>query len=206
MSPTQTRTRKSPTTEPTTESWAGTFDEWKLRAGPHRVTLGSGQRIEFRLMGLGELTLRGLLPDTLREIVSLDVLNKSAGGIAAVIADDIVRSVEGPEQQAELDRHLADLFELNKHVAAAGLVEPKVTPEQLGEAIDAGQVPFDDFEEIVRLITGQQTFDSRGVRVGVEPLDTFARFHHHHGLGSIEGCPGCAGIQDDLSSIHLDPV
>lgn len=173
------------------------FEQWKRRAGPHKVTTKSGQPIEFRLMGLGELTLRGLLPTQLRELVSLDVLNKAQGGIAAVIADDIVKAVDGPEQQETLDRHLSELYELNKHLVAAALVEPPLTVEQLAE------IPFEDLEECVRLITGQQPFDSRGVRVGVEPLDTFARFHHHHKLGPVAGCQGCADLQHDFSSLHL---
>lgn len=176
------------------------FEQWKRRAGPHKATIKSGQQIAFRLMGLGELTLRGLLPTELRELVALDVLNKSQGGLAAVIADDIVKAVDGPEQQAVLERHLSELYELNKQLVSAALVEPKLTVAQ------AAEIPFEDLEECVRLITGQQPFDSQGVRIGVEPLDTFARFHHHHKLGPLAGCQGCADLQRDLSSLHLDPM
>lgn len=55
--------------------WAGTADEWKRRAGPHNVTLASGQQVTFRVLGLGTLVRLDALPDDLNEAVVLHVAN-----------------------------------------------------------------------------------------------------------------------------------
>lgn len=198
MAPTKTKSSSAPET--------GGVAGWKRRAGPHKATLASGQQIEFRLMGVGELALRGAIPTHLRELVALHLLNEDRGGINAVLADDMIRSAGDPEAQARLEQHLGEAFEISKQLVAAALVTVDGQPADLTPA-DLDEIPFGDLEELVRLITGRQPFDSMGVRIGVEPLDYVARFHELHGLaGSPADCEACAEHRRELSSVHLGRV
>lgn len=193
---------KAPAKEAPAAAASG-VDAWKRRAGPHDVTLGSGQEVAFRLMGLGELIMRGAVPTHLRELVSLHVLNEGNGGLNAVLADDLLSAVD-EEGQERLERHLSEAYELNKilvceAVSSLGGDTVSLSPKDLAE------IPYDDFEELVQLITGQRAFDSRGVRIGVEPLDYVARFHELHGIeGRPADCEACTQHRSELSSLHTD--
>jgi len=48
--------------------------------------------------------------------------------------------------------------------------------------------------------------DARGVRIGVEPLQRFARFHHFHGLPEDGACDGCARFVAEFSSVDVGVV
>lgn len=191
-------------------SWAGSKKEWSQRAGPHNVTLNSGMRITFRILGLQTLIRMDALPEELTEAVVLHMANLDKGGLEAVIGAAMSQAITDPkaaERALELTRNLG---EITKHLVAAALVSPKLTFDELS---DPDLVPEADLEELMRLCTGRQAFDSRGVRIGVEPLDVLARFRYHHSeprrsapcLGD-ESCPACRATIDDMSSVHMGGV
>lgn len=176
--------------------WAGSLADWKRRAGPHNATLKSGQRVTFRVLGLGELALLDAVPDHLRELVALHQLNRGAGGIDAVIAREMLDVQTDPSKAAEFQQRLRDLAEVTKRLVVEALVEPKVTLD------DLDGLPWEDLEELMRLCTGQLPFDSAGVRVGVEALDAWATFREEHRCPD-EGCEACARAQGRLSTVHV---
>lgn len=185
----------------------GGLAQWKNRAGPHTATLCLGTTVEFRLLSIDELALHGALPDELRELVALHYLNLEKGGLDAVLADDVVKSTAGPEAQARLERHTRQAWELNKTLAALALLAVNDEPVKISDPNELDGVPVDELHQLVRLVTGREAFDSRGVRIGVEPLDVLARFHHHHGIpGEPSACEACLAYRRELSSLHVGAV
>lgn len=177
--------------------WAGTAEEWQRRAGPHNVTLTSGQRVTLRLLGLAELTYLDAIPERLKETVALHLLNRQIGGIDAVVAREMQNSANGGEAAERFTKRLADVAALTRMIAVHALVEPKITDEMIVD----GLIPWDDVEEVYRLATGQQPFDARGVRIGVEDISVLERFRHHHECAP--GCPACEATVADVSSLHV---
>jgi hypothetical protein len=189
------------TTSATRKSWAGSSEEWAGRAGPHNVTLRSGQKVTFRLMGLGELMLRGYVPSELRELVGLHFLNQSQGGLDAVLAAGIVNTIDDPATEDRLQQQLQQNFELTKALVQAALVDPKPSLEELDS------YPFEDLEQLARLVKGLEPFDSVGVRIGVEEIDVLARFRALHGCDRRKtDCKPCRELLDELSSLHVGGV
>lgn len=185
-------------TPPKKDTWAGTAEEWSRRAGPHNVTLSSGQQVTFRILGLQSLVRLDGLPDDLTAAVALHVANLERGGLSAVIGEHMEKAISDP---AEAEKALAltkQLGDLTVELVAAALVEPKMSAAQLR---DPDLVPEGDLEDLMRLCTGRVNFDSRGVRIGVEPISSAATFRHHHGCG--EDCEGCKAALAELSSLDL---
>jgi len=54
----------------------------------------------------------------------------------------------------------------------------------------------------MRIVTGRQTFDAAGVRIGVEPLDAWATFRDEHGCAP--DCQACVTARGRLSSVLFD--
>lgn len=186
------------------KSWADSKTAWKKRAGPHNVTLASGQKVTLRVFGPGELILRDAMPD-MRDVVTLAVLKDlqldAAVGIAKS-ALELATNGDEAEQRQKFQERLRAEHQRNKLLVSRALVEPQLTPEELDE------VPWEDVEELVRICTGKQAFDARGVRVGVERIDSWATFQGWHRDGPClgEDCPRCAGALGDLSSLHMVQV
>lgn len=190
----------------TTENgWAGSKADWKKRAGPHNITLKSGQKLTIKVYGVGELLLLGAIPEDLRDTVGLHLINRHRGGIDAVIGAELLDlNGSDPAKSERFQQRLRDAARLTKTLVLEALRPsyPDLTLEELDE------FPWDDLEELMRLCTGQEAFDSRGVRVGVERIDSWATFQDEHRDGPClgEGCPGCARAREALSSLHLVPV
>lgn len=185
------------TTRQQTE-WAGTAEEWKRRAGPHQVTLGSGQRVTFKILSLRTLVDLDALPGDLNEAVTLHIANLDRGGLGTVIAEHTAKGISDPAEAERARELLRDLGRLTRHLVVESLVEPALTVDELDE------IPEADLEELMLLCTGRKAFDSMGVRIGVEPINTLARFRDRHECPP--DCAACAQILDDLSSLHLDAV
>jgi len=189
-------TAKEHTRTPKTEAWAGTAGSWKKRGGPHRITLPSGQRVLARVLGLSQLARLEGLPDDLTDAVVMHVVNLEHGGLPAAIGAELSKAGHGDEQAAEkANQYIADFGRLTKHLVAEALVEPALSVDDLDE------VPEEDLEMLMRIVTGRQTFDAAGVRIGVEPLDAWATFCDEHGCDP--GCPACLAARGRLSSVLL---
>ena len=187
--------------KPKDNGWADTKAAWKKRAGPHNITTGTGQKVTIKVYGVGELLVRDAIPEHLRDTVALHLLNRDKGGIGAVIGADLLElgKQNGSADTEAFQQRLRDAREMSKLLVAEALVEPKVTIDELDG------LPWEDVEELMRICTGQQPFDSRGVRVGVEPVSGWATFQDAHREGPClgEGCPRCEVARDALSSLHV---
>jgi hypothetical protein len=182
---------------PTPEAWAGSAGSWKKRGGPHRITLPSGQRVVANVLGLSQLARLEGLPDDLTDAVVMHVVNLDHGGLPAVIGAELSKAGQGDEQAAEkANQYIADFGRLTKHLVAEALVKPELTVGDLDE------VPEEDLEMLMRIVTGRQTFDAAGVRIGVEPLDAWATFRDEHNCPA--DCEACVTARGRLSSVLLD--
>lgn len=185
--------------------WAGSKTDWKRRAGPHNVTLQSGQKVTIRVFGVGELLVRDAIPEDLRDTVALHLMNLDKGGIGAVIGADLLdlnRNGDDPAASETFQARLRDARRMSVLLVSEALVSPTMTPAELEE------IPWEDVEELTRLCTGQQRFDSRGVTVGAERIDAWATFQDEHRDGPClgQGCPGCERARQALSALQLVPL
>lgn len=195
--------KRNPPSSSQNGEWAGSVEEWTRRAGPHHVTLGSGMRVIFHVLGWQTLARLEGLPEELQHAVTLHAANLERGGLSFVIGQHMRKAEENDDQEAA-DKAMAytrDMQELSVRVVAEALVAPKLTVEQLR---DPKIVPEGDLEELMRLCTGRAAFDSRGVRIGVEPIESLARFRHHHNCSP--DCQDCEETLNDLSSVDLGAV
>ena len=182
---------------PKAEAWAGSAGNWKKRGGPHRLTLPSGMRVTARVLGLSQLARLEGLPDDLSDAVVMHVVNLEHGGLPPAIGVELSKAGQGDEQAAEkANQYIADFGRLTKHLVAEALVEPALSVDDLDE------VPEEDLEMLMRIVTGRQAFDAAGVRIGVEPLDAWATFCDEHGCP--EDCEACSKARGRLSSVLLD--
>jgi len=189
------RPRKEPQ-QPSEEAWAGSAGAWKKRGGPHRITLPSGQRVLARVLGLSQLARLEGLPEDLTDAVVMHVVNLEHGGLPAAIGAELSKAGHGDEQAAEkANQYIADFGRLTKHLVAEALVEPELTVADLDE------VPEEDLEMLMRIVTGRQTFDAAGVRIGVEPLDAWATFRDEHQCPP--DCEACVTARGRLSTVLL---
>lgn len=190
---------KKPEKQSTPEPWAGSGAAWKKRGGPHRITLPSGQRVLARVLGLSQLARLEGLPDDLTDAVVVHVVNLEQGGLPAAIGAELSKAGHGDTEAAEkAHQHIADFGRLTKHLVAEALVEPDLTVNDLDE------VPEEDLEMLMRIVTGRQTFDAAGVRIGVEPLDAWATFRDRHRCDP--SCQACTEARAALSTVDLDDV
>lgn len=183
---------------PATEKWADSAAAWKKRGGPHRITLPSGQRVLARVLGLASLARLDGLPEDLTDALVLHVANLEQGGLPAVIAADLGKVTSDPEAAARVNQRVTDFGRLTKLLVTEALVEPKLT------LADLEKIPEDDLEMLMRIVTGRQDFDAKGVRIGVEPIDAWATFPEHHGCKP--DCEACTRALAALSSIDLDEL
>jgi hypothetical protein len=179
------------------DAWAGSAGSWKKRGGPHRITLPSGQRVLANVLGLSQLARLEGLPDDLTDAVVLHIVNLENGGLPAKIGAELSKAGHGDEEAAEkANQYIADFGRLAKHLVAEALVEPELTVDDLDE------VPEEDLEMLMRIVTGRQTFDAAGVRIGVEPLNAWATFRDEHGCPP--DCEACVKARRSLSSVLFD--
>lgn len=186
-------------TTPTAIAPPSSLAGWQRRS-LHTVTCPSGQRLRIRLPGIPTLLEHGDLPDDLIEIALLEVSRRD--GAAGAIAEEI--SEMGDDQAAAKLERLAEFARFQKQLVCAAIQEiesddrweqVELTPERLDG------LPEDDLAMVAEIVQRLRGSDARGVRIGVEPLDRWARFRDHHSCG--EGCEACEALVRELSSADV---
>ena len=173
-------------------------DVWRQKA-IHTVTTPSGAVLRIRIPGIGTLLENGDLPDYLYGIALLDISHPDgAAGALREMVDDVL--LEGEKRTVVLDQ-VRKLGEYQRRLVAAALVDPALTYDE----IKKDDLPEDDLGMVAEIVQRLRATDARGVRIGVEPLDRWARFHLEHGLP--EGsCDCCARLVAAASSVDVGAV
>lgn len=161
-----------------------TAEEWAA-AGHHKVWLHSGKRIVIRIPDLFTLIQQDAIPEELRAVALNEIETGSATGAATSPSTDA-----GPSLNWDVVKQAAELYE---HIAFHMVFRPEVTLEQFRT------FPAEDRDMLRDIAMRRRFTDARGVRLGVEPLDGWARFRHHHRCP--EGCEACEAARRDLSSL-----
>jgi hypothetical protein len=182
---------------PTPEAWAGSAGSWKKRGGPHRSLSPPGSACSRTCSASPSWPELEGLPDDLTDAVVMHVVNLEHGGLPAAIGAELSKAATATSRRPRRrTKYIADFGRLTKHLVAEALVEPELTVDDLDE------VPEEDLEMLMRIVTGRQTFDAAGVRIGVEPLDAWATFRDEHGCPP--DCEACVKARGRLSSVLLD--
>lgn len=177
---------------------------WQQR-NLHTITCPSGQRLRIRIPGIGTLLEHGDLPDDLVEQALLELTSEggAAGALAVQAAD---RDTDRESLLAGVRKLAAFQRELVKH--AVREVEDADgggwSPVELDDEMIA-ELPEDDLAMVAEIVQRLRSTDARGVRIGVEPLDRWRRFQHHHDCPDA-GCAGCAALVRELSSVDVGGV
>lgn len=180
------------TPEPTT------LAAWKT-AAIHTIQLETRTWVRLRFPNLGELVANEALPETLLGVAMLQVFTGDAAGS---LADEMLRldGDELAEKQGRLRELNDQLGQLERHLVAHALVEPKVTADQLA----APDFPQEDLQLLGDLVMRRRRTDARGVHLGVVPLETFRVVREAHGCLELEqrgeACPGCQELERRLST------
>lgn len=185
-------TAPASTTSPPSD--ATPADVWRERA-IHTVTGPTGSVAKIRIPGIGTILAAGDLPTHLIRLALLDISHKDG---AASALEGLLDEVLDDDKREELLREVTNLREYQAHLVAAALVEPELTVDE----ILSGEFPEDDLSMIAEIVQRLRAFDARGVRIGVEPLDRWARFHEEHELGT-ESCEHCERLARQFSSVDV---
>lgn len=187
----------------TIEESASPLSRWQSRA-QHTVTLPSGQQVKIRIPGIATLLEHGDLPEELFEIATAEITDTiSADGLdgPTVIPGSVQWVTKAKERDEKLER-LRTFGAFQRRLVAAALVEPALTYEEITEAVEEQTLPEDDLAMIAEIVQRLRHRDARGVRIGVEPLDRFARFREEHSCA--EDCPGCTRLVQSFSTLDVD--
>lgn len=173
-------------------------DVWRQKA-IHTVTAPSGAVLRIRIPGIATLLENGDLPDHLIGLALLDI-SKPEGAASALreMLDDILDE----SRRVKVVEEVAKFAEYQRRIIAAALVEPALTYDEIA----TGDLPEGDLAMVADIVQRLVGTDARGVRIGVEPLDRWARFHHFHGLPEGGECDGCNRWADEFSSIDVGAV
>ena len=172
-------------------------DVWRERS-VHTVTGPSGSVMRMRIPGIGTVLATGGLPTYLVRLALLDLSHPEG---AASALKQMLDDVMDDEQRDSILGETVRLREYQAHLVAAALIEPALRPEE----VLSGDFPEDDLAMIAEIVQRTRAFDALGVRIGVEPLDRWARFHQEHGLDG-EDCEHCRSVQQAFSSIDVGAV
>jgi hypothetical protein len=182
------------------------LEAWKGRTWHKPVTLPSGVEVAVRIPSLAALIKEEGLPDRLRALV----IKASAhpGGLQGVTREDYMQTEEKPaeERQDLLAAAVSDLADLQQRLV---LENVRTLDGETLTAEDLDGVPEPDKEWLGLIMLRQIAYDAKGVRLGVEPLDSWERFRHWHGCGDEHGsagCSACASLQDEFSTADLGHV
>jgi len=170
---------------------------WRERT-VHTVTGFSGSTCKIRIVGIPTMLEIGVFPDHLLGIALLDV-SRREGAVGAL--REALEEVLDSTKRSELVDEVKRLAEYERRIVAASLVDPALTYEEIA----SGEFPEDDFSMILEIVQRRRSYDARGVRIGVEPLDRWAAFHREHGLDP-ENCEHCDRLSQQLSSIDVGAV
>jgi hypothetical protein len=189
----------SPTT---TSPQPDAVSAWASRT-VHTVTGPSGQRLRIRFRGLAQILEHGELPTELVDIAFMELTQEfgAAGAIMKSLASGDVtdeqkeEALERMKEYARLQRFL--VIDAVQAIEVDGEFVPVTLTE---EQLDA--LPEDDLGMVAELVQRLRAHDARGVRIGVEPLDRWARFRETHGCPD-EGCEACETLIRELSSTDV---
>lgn len=187
-----------PKTAPPT--WADDAASWAGRV--HEVTCPSGARVTYRDLTAAELAMLDELPSELLEIAAAEWGTPGGGGGLAMAADPVLSLAEdtppaGRAAAEERSRELLRaLWQVNRHLVAAALVEPKMTYDELAN------VPQADLQMLALLLNRATDQDAAGRHVGVVPLDSFRPALEAHGVECAPDCEACETVGRQLSTVR----
>lgn len=173
-------------------------DVWRQKA-VHTVTCPSDAVIRIRIPGIATMLEHGDLPDHLIGLALLDISRPEG---AAQALREMLQTLTDEAQHAKVVAEIRKFAEYQRRLVAAAIVEPAMTYEEIAD----GSLPEQDLAMVADIVQRLVATDSRGVRIGVEPLDKWARFHSLHGLPESGECDGCARLVAELSSIDVGAV
>lgn len=192
---------------------ASSTPAWKKQKRAwHKVTPPSGMTdMELRIPALSDLIRNEAVPERLRSI-ALKSAAHPAGfrGVMAQQLDDQNEAEEKGEktledaiaENSELKQAIDDVTDITKRLVAENV---KVGGEFLTlEDLDDPEFPTVDAEWLAGVMLRDIEFDAKGVRLGIEPLERWARFRHFHDCA--EDCGACAALQDEFSTVDLGRV
>jgi len=160
---------------------------WRKRndAGPHVATFPSGAVLKFRLPDAGTLLKTAGLPQELRETALLAAGHPegAAGYMQELVAEAIIR----PEHASLVSQAIENGLDLEPHLVAEMLVEPKVTAEEVA----AGNFPSEDVRMLLEFGERRRNVDAEGVRLPIIVARDWARFRDE------QPGPGGAGNGND---------
>jgi hypothetical protein len=165
-----TRTEGTKRTPPSAEdrkkaAWKKASDR-----GPHTATLPSGTEVTFVIPDQTALVRADMLPDRLAEMAILAV--SYPDGPEGYLSDLGVQAMSDPEKSAKLKDALKQGLELRDWLVSEMLVDPKLTPEEVG----SGDFPPADIEMLVAFAERKKNVDAKGVKLPITVLETLAPF------------------------------
>jgi hypothetical protein len=179
---------------------------WKKQSRAwHKVTPPSGMEdVELRIPALTELIRADAVPERLRSIALKAAAHPA--GLRGVMAEQLQKSNENKEtdeevliEDSELRQAVDDVVEIQKRLIVDSV---KVAGELLTrEDLEDPDFPAPDAEWFGSVMLREVDYDARGVRLGIEPLDHWARFRDFHDCGP--DCSACTALQDAFSSVDL---
>jgi hypothetical protein len=163
--------------------------------------------VEVRIPALTELIRNEAVPDRLRAIALKSAAHPE--GLRGVVGDQLRAANEAKTPDEELVKDdsallqaIDDVIEIQKRLIVESV---RVDGELLTlEDLDDPDFPAPDAEFYGLVMLRETEYDARGVRLGIEPLDTWARFRDFHDCGP--DCVSCTALQDEFSSVDLGDV
>lgn len=172
---------------------------WQTRL--HTITCPSGQQLRIRIPGVETILEHGDLPESLIEMALKEITRQD--GAAGAVAEELPTL----EPEARI-RRLAEFGAFQRELVAAAVMEiadgDKWEPLRL-TGDEVRELPDQDVEMVAMIVLRIRSTDARGVTVGVEPIDRWARFHETHGIDPAS-CPSCQAFVDELSTADVGPV
>lgn len=172
------------------------LDGWRTRL--HTITCPSGQRLRIRIPGVETILEHGDLPDALVDLALAEATRDD--GAAGAIAEQLPKL----DQQAKIQK-LAEFGAFQRELVRAAIVEVEQDDEWVPVSLSADDLrglPDADVELVAMIVLRLRSTDARGVTIGVEPIDRWARFHETHGLDHSR-CEACQAFVDELSSADV---
>lgn len=182
----------------------------------HAVTPPSGMTdMKLRVPSLSDLIANEAVPERLRAIALKSAAHPA--GLRGVIADTLAaqneaeakpegdpekKTLEDALQNEDLKQAIEDVVEIQKRLIVGNV---SVGGELLtDEDLDDPEFPSVDAEWLGGVMLRELDVDARGVRLGIEPLDRWARFRDFHEC--TPDCSACQALQDEFSSVDLGRV
>jgi hypothetical protein len=181
----------------------GTSPSWKNGTW-HDVTGPAGTKYELRIPALTELIRNEAVPERLRAIALKSAAHPA--GIRGVVADQLDEANEAKTSDEDLvkdDSGLKQAIDDLVGIQKALITESVKCDGKLLSLADVEDPDFPalDAEWLGGVMLREIEYDALGVRLGIAPLNAWARFRHFHDCGP--DCGGCASLQDELSTVDL---